>query len=225
MKEYTREEISQLLERVFKKKDGTLLYGENDVTLVTDKKGNPQYFFSIVRDVSERKKYENLLRELAGTDSLTGLFNRRKMLEEIHIEAVRSTRRGKSFSLILLDIDLFKGINDKYGHECGDYVLVAISEIFKTKLREQDLCCRWGGEEFLILLPETEAEGGEISAEKLRLAVLDHKFIYKNENIPVSITLGVSRYRENQTIEECINLADIALYRGKNAGRNQTVLS
>jgi len=214
-----------IYERIFQRKDGTLFYGEIDVTLVRDRKGKPKYFFSIVRDVTERKQYENLLRDLAGTDSLTGLLNRRKMMEEALIEEKRSQRSGKVFTFIFLDIDLFKKINDTYGHECGDYVLVTLAQILRSKLRQQDLCCRWGGEEFLILLPETTAQGGVALAEKLRFVALDHQFIYNKTKIPVTITLGVAQWRESLTIEECVNLADIALYRGKNGGRNRTVLA
>ena len=162
---------------------------------------------------------------MAGTDPLTGLLNRRKMLEEAVIEEKRSKRNGKKFTFIFLDIDLFKKINDTYGHKCGDYVLVTLAEILRSNLRQQDLCCRWGGEEFLIILPETTGQGGVALAEKLRLVVSSHDFKYNKKKIPVTITLGVAQSSEALTIDECVNLADIALYRGKNAGRNRTVLA
>lgn len=227
---YVKKKLSEgeripIYERTFKRKDGTFFYGENDVSLVKDDEGNPQFFFSIVRDISERKKYEFLLQELAGTDPLTGLYNRRKMIEEAKREKTRCDRSSKPFTFILLDIDLFKKINDSYGHEAGDYVLVKLSEIIKKTLREQDLCCRWGGEEFLILLPETDRSGGFLSAEKIRKAVLKYSFEYKKEKLKISITSGVAQYRKEKTIDSCINDADIALYKGKNSGRNQTIMA
>lgn len=164
------------------------------------------------------------LEEVARTDPLTMLSNRRDMLEKIDYETSRFNRSKKPFVIIISDIDFFKLVNDKYGHDGGDYVLVNLSRMFRKTMRKQDIIGRWGGEEFIFLLPETDLLGGRKLAEKLRNMIEKHPFIYNKQQLQITMTFGVSVYASNtKTIEQVINRADEHLYKGKRKGRNCVV--
>lgn len=162
---------------------------------------------------------------LATHDFLTGLSNRRDFLRMAEQEVKRFKRTGRPFALILLDIDHFKRVNDTYGHTCGDRVLTNVSRTLEKALRAQDILARWGGEEFLCLLPETGVDGARNAAEKIRVDVenLGHDCI--DVDIPITVTLGACVYDDSCAIEECIRRADDALYGGKKRGRNQVVMA
>lgn len=159
----------------------------------------------------------------ATTDPLTSLLNRRSITEIMENELVRIKRKREAFSLILADIDNFKRFNDSYGHDCGDFVLQSISQLINTSTREQDSVARWGGEEFLIFLPETELEGALQLAEKLRAKAQAASFKYKNLDLSVTLTFGVSVYEDatETGLEGTIKMADISLYKGKEQGKNR----
>ena len=125
----------------------------------------------------------------------------------------------------MLDIDHFKNVNDTYGHECGDKVLVRVSQELKKTLRAQDLPTRWGGEEFICLLPETDVDGARHVAEKIRTAIEAHCYECRGVSVSVTVTLGISIYDGSCSLEECIRRADDALYKGKKQGRNQVVVT
>lgn len=164
-------------------------------------------------------KINEKLKLLAATDKLTGLFNRNKFYEIANLEVERSKRYKRPLSLIIFDIDYFKRINDKYGHNVGDYVLKKLSKIVKDSIRKSDFLFRWGGEEFIVLAPETDINGAEKLAEKLRKAVEDFEF----DTIKyVTISLGVAQYndKKDKDIDSLINRADKALYVSKESGRN-----
>ncbi len=163
------------------------------------------------------------LHRLSRIDPLTGLENRRSMTERLKLEKSRFVRQGRPFTLILGDIDHFKRINDEFGHGCGDDVLQEIARILKQTLREQDGISRWGGEEFLILLPETDMEGGRIAAEKIRTSVEEMPWKRGGRKIPVTITLGVAMFSGGD-IKDTLVRADDALYAGKDGGRNRVVV-
>jgi len=164
------------------------------------------------------------LEEVARTDPLTMLSNRRDMLEKIEYETSRFNRSKKPFVIIISDIDFFKLINDKYGHDGGDYVLVNLSRMFRKTMRKQDIIGRWGGEEFIFLLPETDLLGGRKLAEKLRLIIENHPFMYNGNQMNVTMTFGVSVYASGtKSIDQVINRADEHLYKGKRKGRNCVV--
>jgi diguanylate cyclase (GGDEF)-like protein len=170
-------------------------------------------------DVEER------MAELAMTDALTRLPNRRRMRAMLADERVRFTRSGRPFSVVIGDLDSFKKVNDTHGHEAGDRVLRAVATTLRAKLRQQDMVARWGGEEFLFLLPDTNLEGAQQLAEKLRLAVAEQPVdIASARSLPVTMTFGVTAYRGSQSTDDCVRLADEALYRGKTEGRNRVVL-
>lgn len=166
--------------------------------------------------LAAHEKYQQASR----TDPLTQLANRRYILEKIEAEQKRFKRHGKSFTLVLSDIDNFKHFNDQYGHECGDFVLVNVGMIMHSVLRETDSTGRWGGEEFILLLPETSLTQGISVAEKVRETINGKKFSFKGHEISITMTFGVSTYSEPENIDECIKRADQALYLGKSQGKN-----
>ncbi|QTA79271.1 Two component system response regulator, GGDEF domain-containing [Desulfonema limicola] len=160
----------------------------------------------------------------AKTDSMTKLSNRLDIIEKIKYEQRKYQRSGNPFSLILSDIDNFKLFNDKYGHDCGDFILIAVADIIKSGIRKQDTAARWGGEEFLILLPETDKPGGESTAIKIRERLISKTFEYNEHPHKISMTFGISTFN-GQGIDNCIKMADEALYKGKTSGKNCIVLS
>ncbi len=157
------------------------------------------------------------------TDSLTGLFNRRTLFKKIEHEALRFKRNEKPFSLLFADIDFFKKINDTYGHAAGDDVLINISNILNTEKREVDQVGRWGGEEFLLLLPETNIEGAVQHGNKIRELISAKPIIHEEQEINITMSFGVSEYTKDINIEKIIDQADQRLYLAKNSGRNKVV--
>ncbi|WP_051524423.1 GGDEF domain-containing protein [Sulfurihydrogenibium subterraneum] len=163
-------------------------------------------------------KLKKVAEEKAITDKLTGLFNRNIIDNLVEIEYERSKRTGKPISVILFDIDHFKKINDTYGHDKGDYVLKTVAQIARKTLRKSDYIIRWGGEEFLIILPETDLKGAITVAEKIRQNV--ENFYFKDIS-KVTVSLGVTQIKKNENLENAIKRADQALYLAKNKGRNR----
>jgi len=160
----------------------------------------------------------------ARTDPLTGLPNRRAMGEQLNTECVRAMRASRGFTVVLTDIDFFKRVNDNHGHEAGDRLLVEVSERLRATLRGQDVVARWGGEEFLILLPETEREGGQRAAEKLRSSISTTPMRHGETSIDIRMTFGVAVWQRGEDVERTIARADAALYEGKEQGRDRVVL-
>lgn len=161
----------------------------------------------------------------AKTDMLTGLYNRRHMVDEIEKEVAKFRRNNKSFSLLMADIDYFKNVNDSYGHNCGDHVLKLVAESLCSSIRKMDTVARWGGEEFLVLLPETGGEGAELLAERIRKKIAEQEVHYNNIRFSITITLGIAVYASTERTDEFIKRADSALYKGKENGRNCTSIS
>lgn len=162
-------------------------------------------------------KYE----QLAKLDPLTKLSNRRDAMDKINYELRAVDRNNSSIALILCDIDHFKKINDIYGHEIGDNVLITLSEAFNETLRKQDTVCRWGGEEFLFILPKTTALQAQIVANKLRDKVNDLTMQHDNNTFRVTVSMGVSEMNKHQKdITAVMNEADKHLYQAKAAGRD-----
>lgn len=157
------------------------------------------------------------------TDILTGLANRMEMLNQLEVELKRSERHNKTFSLILGDLDLFKQVNDTFGHLAGDRVLRQIGTQLKDNLRSEDVCARWGGEEFMVLLPETSLEQAVIVAEKLAAAVRGKEIVWDTQPIHLTMSFGVGAFCAGCSIDEFIQQVDNALYAAKNAGRDRVV--
>lgn len=163
------------------------------------------------------------LEGLARTDPLTHLLNRRGMEERIRYEIQRFKRYQKPFSVIISDIDNFKNVNDTWGHDCGDFVLKSVAELMGNIARKIDIVCRWGGEEFLLLLPETELEGGVTLAEKIKDLISITPYQFNDIDLQFSMTFGVSIFDGTKNVDDVIKEADEALYYGKNHGKNQVV--
>jgi len=180
-------------------------------------------FTAVIRDISEKNQ---LLEELilsSRRDPLTELYNRRYFTELLSSEITRSKRFKRGFSLLMLDIDHFKSINDRFGHACGDAALIAFSKTVTNSIREVDTICRWGGEEFLVLLPEIPKITAMIVAEKIRKNIENLETIYEGDLIKLTVSIGLE-YFSGDAIEmsSMVNKVDQILYRAKNTGRNKT---
>jgi diguanylate cyclase (GGDEF)-like protein len=161
----------------------------------------------------------------AYTDPLTQTHNRASFDDSITREMSLAVRNAKSLSLIFLDIDHFKTINDTYGHECGDATLVLGTKWIKENLRNSDMVFRYGGEEFVILLNGTDGNGAELLAERIRASIESHTIAFGMETLKITASLGVSTLRDNDTLESFVQRADKAMYTAKNRGRNQVVVA
>ena len=170
------------------------------------------------------KTAERKLLIAASTDPLTSLYNRRRLTEIIDYELKRCKREPRTLCFLLGDIDHFKSINDRYGHEGGDLVLTEVSKVLRAAVREQDSVGRWGGEEFLVVLPNTELEGAQVVAERVFGALTNLQLDVGGQRVPVTMTVGLSTCKEDESMEVAIARADAALYQGKEAGRNRLVL-
>lgn len=168
------------------------------------------------------KKLLGKIEDIAMRDPLTGLLNRRYLYE--YFQYIKSTKSKRFFSFILCDLDHFKKINDNFGHDCGDYVLQKTAEIIKSKIRPGDLAGRWGGEEFLIILPGLEIHSAMEVAERIRLEIFDSDFSWGDETFKISMSFGLSgsSLGDNHPCD-IITYADERLYEAKNTGRNKVV--
>jgi len=180
---------------------------------------------TFVLDVTDKKRYEDqikeknaLLEEQNRRDGLTKLFNRAYAMERLDELAQEFKRYGSTFCVALLDIDHFKKVNDTYGHQAGDEVLIHVAREIRERSRETDVAARFGGEEFILVMPHTSVEGAMAAVDKIRLGIKAQTMTA--HNITVSISAGVSQY-VGQDILQCIEEADKALYRAKDTGRNK----
>lgn len=168
----------------------------------------------------------NIRLEMASrTDLLTGLFNRRHFEETAPQEHARYVRTGKRFSVVLCDIDFFKNVNDLHGHDAGDRLLRMVGEDLSRSVRPYDILVRWGGEEFLLFLPSTDADLAAAIAERIRQDIGGRVYTYEGHSLRLSATLGVATVRDGESVSEVIRRADVALYEGKRSGRNRVVAS
>jgi diguanylate cyclase (GGDEF)-like protein len=164
------------------------------------------------------------LADAARHDLLTGLLNRRGFIAAAEAETQRTLRSGREFSVVLADVDNFKHFNDLHGHACGDHVLRRVAQMLRKNLRDVDRLGRWGGEEFVFLLPETDADGAGKVAEKLRDSIALNMFEYEGERVGVTLTFGVATHRKGEKLDASIARADAALYQGKECGRNRVMV-
>jgi diguanylate cyclase (GGDEF)-like protein len=167
------------------------------------------------------------LRDQSIRDPLTGLFNRRFMQECLDKELQRARRKQRSLSLIFIDLDHFKRFNDVFGHDAGDSVLQSMADIFRTHFRAEDLICRYGGEEFAIILPESSTEDAFKRAEALRLATKGLKLVHRGVLLdPITLSVGVAGFPDHgQSAQELLDSADKSLYRSKADGRDRVTLA
>lgn len=202
-------------ERLLRRKDGLEIPVLKTVRRLHTNRG--EKLVETLVDLSERKQLEEELYRLSVTDHLTGAYNRRYFLEALEKEIERTRRTGRPFSLIMFDLDHFKSINDRFGHVAGDLVLKGVVAAFKERLRKADCLARWGGEEFVILLPETPAEEAALLADELRRRLGEMEIPGVGR---VTASFGVTGYRPGDTIDTVTRRIDAALYRAKGNGRN-----
>jgi len=207
--------IGKTVEMKARHKNGGLLDVELSINALQHKGG--WQAVAVVRDISQRKRLEEELRLLSVTDALTSVYNRRYFTQKLEEEIERAKRSGSKFSLIMLDIDRFKSINDRFGHNAGDCVLKNMTEMIKNRIRKIDCLARWGGEEFVILLPDTPVEKAVILAEELRqnLSQMDIPGVGR-----VTASFGVAGFRPGDTVDTLVQRADDLMYEAKAAGRN-----
>lgn len=196
------------------RKDGSFFWVSVNIFPIFDDFNNVKEFTAIYQDISDKKKVE----ELSFKDHLTGLANRHRMEQVFHDEIARSQRYGRSFAVILLDLDYFKQINDQFGHNAGDCVLSEVSNLLAKNIRINDVAGRWGGEEFIIVTPETRLEEAKALAEKIRDAIQTHFF---SEHFSVTGSFGVAQFQAKDTQDSLVKRADTALYESKEQGRNR----
>jgi diguanylate cyclase (GGDEF)-like protein len=161
------------------------------------------------------------LKEASATDELTGIGNRRMLTERLKSEVARAERTERPFTVAIADIDHFKTINDAHGHEAGDKVLIEIANVIKSAIREYDCCGRWGGEEFLIIMPEIAVTEGAVIIERLRHAIGAVDVHLDERSVELTASFGVTQYHPGDSISNIIHRADSALYAAKRAGRNR----
>ncbi len=214
-------------ESIFRRKDGTSINVE--ITINPIEYNNKPAVQGFVRDITDKKKLEQKLiemnkklLELSIRDELTGLFNYRYFIDKLHEKYIESQRYNIPLSLLVIDIDDFKKINDTYGHLAGDFILKEISIILKSNVREIDTVARYGGEEFVILLPYITIENAAKIAKRICNEISNHHFIYDSKIIHVTVSIGISSFDKEVVNNEhdLIKLADDAMYQVKNSGKN-----
>ena len=188
-----------------------------------DEAGHSKVVF-IATDISERIRLYQQVRRLADQDALTSCFNRRHFMSLAETEMQRTARYQRPMSFLMLDIDHFKKFNDNYGHQIGDQLLCALVDLCQKQLRSIDIMGRYGGEEFVILMPETDKDGGQKAAERLRKKIESLKIRTSKGKLSVTVSMGITNMvpdsDQSQTLDMIIKRADQALYTAKDAGRN-----
>jgi diguanylate cyclase (GGDEF)-like protein/PAS domain S-box-containing protein len=210
-----------------RRKDGTQVHIE--VAISPMSVGGKPALIAVLTDISERVQAETdvrmlneQLREMACHDALTGLFNRRYLEDTFERELIRAARLDRPVSVVMGDLDHFKSVNDTYGHQAGDEVLREFGRLLRLHARGSDIYCRYGGEEFLLVLPDMAEETACERAEQLRMAIAAAPILYGESSIQVTASFGVATFPQHgNTGDDLIAAADNALYTAKESGRNQ----
>lgn len=227
-------------------KDGSTVWTEATTSFRINENTSHLEVYGVSRNITERKlnelfltqanqelqinmkKVKQLSQELqeqAFRDPLTGLYNRRYLKESLEREFNRAERELFPVSILIMDIDHFKNINDTYGHQVGDKFLIAIADLLKKNSRSSDITCRYGGEEFVLVLPETETQAAHARAEQFRAEISQIRIPHELKDLSITVSMGIAIYPEHSTIiEELIVKADLALYQSKNNGRNRVTV-
>lgn len=207
-------------------KDGSVRWDDVAVAPVLDAAGTVTHFVAINSDISLRKQMEEELRNLATTDALTGIANRRRLMELGEQEMLRAQRAEAPLSVLMMDIDHFKHINDTYGHPAGDAVIQALARLCGETVRAIDTVGRLGGEEFAVLLPMTDRAGAQEVAERLRARVEASRLDWEGAPVSFTVSIGVAQIRpEDDSFTALLGTADQALYQAKHEGRNRVAVS
>lgn len=220
------EATSLAAERRYVCKDGSMLWVNRTISLVRDYAGHPLHFLRIVEDITERKRLESEMRELAATDMLTGLPNRRAFIARLEAEHARLRRFDtQQAAVLMLDLDYFKRINDTWGHPAGDAVLRHVAQVIKDEIREVDGCGRLGGEEFAIVLAGAAPVAAREFAERLRRTIAEVCVVFEDANIRITASIGVAALGvDDETADAALQRADRALYKAKGVGRDRVVV-
>lgn len=231
IKEVTGRSI--LYEFQFKCKNGPVKWVEVSANPMFEE-GKLTGYIGTTRDISEKKEYENQLskyiqelqianaglEKMAITDILTGAYNRRKFEDDLNLIIYKKEKHEIHFSLIFIDIDHFKDVNDLFGHKMGDMVLYRIAELLQANIRTTDRLFRWGGEEFIIILLDTDLDGATVVAEKIRNIIQNENFGIEKR---ITISLGVGESMAGESADQIISRIDKTLYKAKMQGRNRVV--
>jgi len=207
-------------------KDGEQRWCASASRPVVDTQGVARGFRSSTRDITDRKALESRLEHLAETDTLTGIYNRRKLFEIMTTELYRATRYGVPLSIALFDLDHFKKVNDSHGHAAGDACLVAFVDLIKSAIRKSDVFARLGGEEFVLLLPETRVHEAKLLTDKLRVLTAEMEVPYDGQMLGLTVSAGVTTVSSKDVaVDDLFDRADAALYQAKDKGRNRVVVA
>ncbi|MDZ7790800.1 MAG: diguanylate cyclase, partial [Xanthomonadales bacterium] len=204
------------------RKDGRRFHIEWRTSPVRNEKGEVTHYLAIQRDVTAHVRLMRRLVERAESDQLTELLNHGAGERELEVQIAHAAESGQPLSIVLLDIDHFKPINDEHGHQMGDLVLERIGRLINQRLNRQDTGVRWGGEEFLLILLDTNREGARQAAESFRALIEATGF---HDEIRITASFGVAQWRRGDTLETLFKRADVALYEAKNAGRNRVCVA
>lgn len=205
---------------ISRKKDGTLFYDKKDISTIVDDEGNPLYYVSISRDITKQMEKEQKLKSQVFRDTLTKLYNRRKYNDVIREKIESFQKNGDIFSLILVDIDHFKKLNDTYGHDVGDLILKELAVLLQENIRSDDMVFRWGGEEFALIVHKPSSTAA-IIAEKLRAVISETEL----GSTKITASFGVAEIAKDMDKQALFNKADKALYEAKEFGRNRVQIS
>ncbi len=209
-----------------KKRDGTEFDCERTAAIRRDRRGVVPVFQGIMRDVTQRNRDRAELERLARFDTLTGLMNRRTILEKLDEWIAHQDRYGGALSVLMLDLDHFKKVNDVHGHAAGDTVLATSAQLLVENTRRADVVGRHGGEEFLIILPHTDAAGAAVIAKRIRSAMENTPFLVQEEvRLRVTTSIGVAERGQKETANRLLARADAALYNAKRSGRNRVEIA
>ena len=221
------ENAQSLSSEISVQRNGTTIHFETKFSVLQNKKNTITGYFLILHDITERNKLYQQITEVAAKDSLTDLYNRRHFSELAENEIARSERYGHAISLLIIDVDYFKQINDSFGHLVGDQILQELSHNFKKLFRSVDIIGRYGGDEFVAVLPETPKELACAAASRLCETIAQEVFQTSAGDVRFSLSIGVSgemKVSHGITLDALLNRADNALYLAKSRGRNQAAL-
>lgn len=203
-----------------KRKNGEIYPQWTAITCIKNSNNTVKNYVETFHDITIRKNLEKKLVSMASTDPLTGCLNRRSLEERFEEQVSTAKRYHQTFGLIMFDIDHFKLVNDNYGHDRGDEILIKVVEQTKQTLREADIAARWGGEEFVVILPLNNIDETLLTAERLR-----NTFMTMDSSPKITCSFGVTNYQVNDSFTEMIKRADTALYKAKESGRNKVILA
>ncbi len=198
-----------------RKKDGNLYYADQSVSPIVDSENHVTHFVAVWKNATVRVLLEQELKHLSNTDEMTGIFNHRYFVATLEYEINRQKRYGGDLALLMIDVDNFKNYNDSLGHQEGDALLKSIAQMLKGYTRNVDVPCRYGGDEFAVILPHTNAINATVVANKIaeKMKVISGKK-------PITLSIGVAEYASSMGLEDLIKKADENLYVAKNRGRN-----